>query len=131
MAIEQYTKLHSTAEAMNVTATSTIEEIKPVEIEVTYSKERVEHLVREAFPEAPGYAVRVAKCESGLNYEATHKNTDGTVDRGVFQLNSTHNKEMKRLGLDPMDARDNIKFARMLYDKEGWRPWSCVTRKMI
>lgn len=32
-------------------------------------------------------AVRVAKCESGLNPKAINTNTDGSKDRGIFQIN--------------------------------------------
>ena len=42
----------------------------------------------------PDLAVRVAKCESGLNYKAENKNTDGSRDRGVFQINNKYHPEV-------------------------------------
>lgn len=35
----------------------------------------------------PNLAIRVAKCESGLNPNAVNENTDGTTDRGLYQIN--------------------------------------------
>ena len=35
----------------------------------------------------PNLALRVAKCESSLNPKATNENENGTIDRGLFQIN--------------------------------------------
>jgi len=42
----------------------------------------------------PDLCVRVAKCESGLNPQAINTNTDGSRDRGLFQINSKYHPEM-------------------------------------
>jgi len=42
----------------------------------------------------PDLTVRVAKCESGLNCSAVGKNTNGTVDRGLFQWNDKWHPEI-------------------------------------
>jgi len=45
----------------------------------------------------PGYLVRLAKCESGLNPGAvnTHGNSPSTsTDRGIFQINNYHHPEV-------------------------------------
>ncbi len=34
---------------------------------------------------------------------------------------------MKKLGLDPTNPVDNVTYAKMLYDSQGWKPWACVT----
>lgn len=39
-------------------------------------------------------AVAVAKCESSLNPAAVHTNTDGTRDRGLFQINEKYHPEV-------------------------------------
>ena len=39
-------------------------------------------------------AVRVARCESGLNPKAINVNTTGSKDRGVFQWNDYYHKEI-------------------------------------
>lgn len=71
-------------------------------------------------------ALAVARCESGFNPDAYNsKNKDGTTDGGVFQINSSHDKRMKALGLDKWNPEDNVAFARMLYEENGWTPWVC------
>lgn len=88
--------------------------------------------IRETFPEDPHTAVAVAACESGHNPDAYNdRNYNGTVDRGIFQLNSTHDTRLEALGLDPWDVEDNIQFARMLYEESGWLPWVCFTKGML
>ena len=65
--------------------------------------------------------IRVGKCESGLKPDALGVNTNGTVDRGIFQINSIHK------GLSNTDAFDfekNIHFAYRLYLTQGLGPWS-------
>ena len=42
-----------------------------------------------------------------------------------MQINSVHNARMAKLGLNPMEPEDNIKFAKILYDEQGWSPWTC------
>jgi len=42
----------------------------------------------------PDLAVRVAKCESGLNPAATNTNLNGTIDRGLYQWNTKWHPEI-------------------------------------
>jgi hypothetical protein len=42
----------------------------------------------------PELAVKVAKCESGLNPKAINTNTDGSRDRGLFQINEKYHPEV-------------------------------------
>lgn len=103
--------------------------VVPTKIE--WTRARIEQEIRSTFPEDPETAVAVAKCESGLNPKAYNgKNRDGSSDGGVFQVNSVHDRHLRQLGLDKFNPRDNIKFARKLYDESGWRPWVCYTKKM-
>ena len=125
------TKIAEAYKVEEVQAVVTVIEPQTIQIEITYSETRIKELIRETFKEDPVTALKVAACESGYNPDATHKNNDGTTDKGIFQLNSVHKKELARLGLDPTDVKDNIKYAHMLYKQEGWKPWACVTRKMI
>ncbi len=88
-------------------------------------------LIRETFPEDPHTAIAIATCESGLKPHAYNPNNrNGSVDRGLMQLNSVHDHKLQAQGLDPWDPEDNIAFARQLYESEGWRPWVCFTKKM-
>ena len=81
-------------------------------------------------PDAPPVMLRIADAESGsqqFNDDGTvvsHKNTDGTIDRGIFQINSSHQKDAERMGYDIMTADGNIKYALYLYKIQGTRPWS-------
>lgn len=43
---------------------------------------------------ASDLAVRVARCESGLNPNAKHTNPQGSIDRGLYQWNSRWHKEI-------------------------------------
>lgn len=78
-------------------------------------------------------ALAVAACESGLRADAHNPNNpNGTVDSGLFQINSIHHSRMEKMGLDVWNAADNIKFARTLYDERGgnFSAWVCYTRNM-
>jgi len=66
-------------------------------IEKKSSIETVEDIIRRiAGVEGvdPDLAVRVATCESSLNPSAKNVNTDGSVDRGVFQWNNKWHPEI-------------------------------------
>lgn len=59
--------------------------------------ETVEQIVRRVAKEEgvdPDLAVRVAKCESGLNPGVTHTNPQGSIDRGLFQINDRWHPEV-------------------------------------
>ena len=65
----------------------------------------------------------VATAESGLRSDAVSKpNSNGTVDRGLWQINSVHGKDPARL----MDPAYNTQVAFELWRSAGnsWRPWS-------
>lgn len=91
----------------------------------------MERHIRRMFPESPGQAVAIANCESGLTPTAFNPdNYNGTVDRGLWQINSVHDSTLENLGLDPWDVEDATKFARMLYEKNGWQDWVCHTKRL-
>lgn len=58
-----------------------------------------------------------------------HKNIDEqtkqvtSVDWGIAQINSAHDAELTRLGLDKNKREDNLKYAGILYDKNGLKDW--------
>jgi hypothetical protein len=51
----------------------------------------------------PKLVLAIARVESGLNTEAKHVNSNGTVDRGLMQVNSAN---FSWLGLDDQSALD-------------------------
>lgn len=92
----------------------------------------MERLIIETFPEEPHLALRVARCESGLNPKALNTNNpNGTTDGGLWQINDVHNPTLERLGLDKYDPVDATKFARMLYEQNHFNDWVCYTHKLI
>jgi len=59
--------------------------------------ETIEAMVRRIAKEYgvnENLAVRVAKCESGLDPSATNKNSNGSIDRGLFQWNNRWHPEI-------------------------------------
>ena len=92
-------------------------------------KTDIEQLIIEAFPEDPHKAVAIAKCESGLKPSAYNPNNrDGSTDGGLWQINSVHDKALNNLGLDKFNPHDATKYARMLYEQNGWRDWVCAKK---
>lgn len=86
-------------------------------------------MIIETFKEDAQTALAVARCESNLNPKAYNgNNTDGSVDKGLYQINSVHYKRMEQLGLDVWKATDNVKFAKILHDEQGFAPWVCYKK---
>lgn len=95
--------------------------------EITWTPERIEQEVREVFHETPNTAVAVFKCESELKPDAYNgSNTNGSNDTGIAQINSVHDTT----GYDLYDVQDNLKFAKKLYDSDGWLPWVCFNKNL-
>lgn len=72
--------------------------------------------------------LKVAFCESGIRHWDDKGNViQGRVnkfDTGIFQINrQIHAKELQSLHLNPFDILDNIRFAKVLYEKSGLKPW--------
>src|SRR4051812_26114165 len=63
-------------------------------------------------------AVAVAHAESGFDADASHTNTNGTIDRGLWQINSIHGSDST---LDPAaNAQAAYKISKGGTD---WKPW--------
>jgi hypothetical protein len=77
-------------------------------------------LIAEAFPENPEIMIAIAKAESGMNPQAVNYNRNGSIDTGLFQVNSVHGYD----GLSLFDPEKNIKAAREIYDKQGIQAWT-------
>lgn len=69
-------------------------------------------------PKSKYLAAAVAMAESGGYPNATNTNTNGTIDRGLWQINSIHGAQSS---LDPMtNARAAVAISG---DGANWRPW--------
>ena len=89
------------------------------------SYDQVAKLVSAAgFPDAEiDTAVAVARGESEWNPRATNNNTNGTIDYGLFQINSIHQSILS--GGDRFNPADNAKMAFKIWQQAGnsWTPW--------
>lgn len=65
-------------------------------------------------------AVAVSLAENrDSNPTATHKNTDGTTDYGLWQINSIHNYPVDQL----LTGTGNARAAHEIFVRDGWSPW--------
>jgi len=82
--------------------------------------------IQEVFGPDAGAATSVAECESSLNPAAV---SPGGGNYGLFQINSVHRDTFTAVTGQSWDqifsAEWNTKFAKYLYDRQGWQPWSC------
>lgn len=95
--------------------------------------EFVADLVR-SYPWDYSTAIRLAKSENYYNMTGsfdcarTNTNTDGSVDVGLFQINSIHSRRLASLGMtmeDMKDCKKNADYAyNWVYKASGWSPWS-------
>jgi hypothetical protein len=125
-------KIAEAYEYVEVEAITAVVEPKEVKIEVVYSKEGIERLIRKTFPEAPNTAVAIAKCESGLDSDIQSHHTlsyGREQSYGVFQIHAKdHDRTATRLGLEDYKTQveDNVKMARHLFDARGnFKDWTC------
>lgn len=103
----------------------------PFDLEVAEAKQpepilepemTVEDKIRLVFEDDAEDALKIAKCESGLRADAWNENTNGSVDVGVFQINSVHGIRAKWLLNDEV----NIRVAKQIFDEQGgWHAWVC------
>lgn len=60
----------------------------------------------------------IALAESGGDTDATNTNKNGSVDTGLWQINSIHG-----ISGNLKDARTNARAAKAVYDKQGFGAW--------
>lgn len=129
---------HYVVEAKPSPAAALVTQVQASEV----AESPIQQLIREVFGEHAEDALKVAKCESGFNPNVvgdTHLLTNNGGDIvgdsiGVFQIR-TGGKDFNRAranGMTPDEFRaemkdpvKNIKYARTMFDREGWRPWTC------
>jgi hypothetical protein len=77
----------------------------------------VSEMINKAFSDPEMLAI--AKAESGLNPKAHNQNRNGTIDTGLFQINSCHGYDEKWL----QDPQNNIIAAKEVLRKQGKTAW--------
>lgn len=75
-------------------------------------------LIKKIWGRDAQMGLAIARAESGYRTHATHANTNGTLDEGIFQINSIHKMP------DMLTATANIAFAYTMYIKQGSTPWN-------
>lgn len=73
-------------------------------------------------PKAAGMAAAIALGESGGNPNAVNRNTNGSIDRGLWQINSIHGDK------STFDVDGNAKSAIAISSNgTNWKPWTVFT----
>lgn len=111
---EEYNALHPVVYAREPDAPKEV----LIEAEINWTEDRIIQEIKSTFPEQPDLMVKVARCESGLRPDAKGP----TNDHGLYQIHvPTHKANLD--GVDLYDPKENIAFARKLYDANGLQPW--------
>jgi len=80
----------------------------------------IERKIKQTFPNNFPIMLAIAKAESALNSFATNTdNSDGSVDVGIFQINSIH-----KYSGDLTDVDYNLQCAREVFNREGVGAWN-------
>lgn len=88
-------------------------------------------LIEKYFGSQSQTALKIARCESQLNPKAIGdghlKWNDGRngMSCGLFQIRVFPDRPSCE---ELLDAETNIKFAKQLFDKSGWNPWTCANQ---
>jgi hypothetical protein len=72
-------------------------------------------------------ALAVARAESGMRADAWNVNSNGSIDIGIFQLNSVHYKKDGCGLADVVDPYKNVDCAYQIWEAQGWTPWVAFT----
>lgn len=57
------------------------------------------------------------------------QNRNGTYDWGYMQINDVNLPEAEKLGYDIKNSlEDNIAYAYILYERNGYQPWVCAAK---
>jgi hypothetical protein len=89
---------------------------------------QAEKIVEVVVKEIPPVMERIAKCESGGTHYRNgqvifNSNTNGSVDVGIYQINSVNFKDATARGFDVTKEADNVAYAQLLYAERGTEPW--------
>lgn len=81
-------------------------------------------LIAKYFPQEQwSNTCRIMKAESEFDPNNTHNNTDGSIDRGLMQINSVHSKRVNGDLESLFDPDTNVRIAREIWGEQGWSPW--------
>lgn len=100
-------------------------ELQPIEtdsIELTPCQglPEIEQYICTTFKAEYSNAMAILSCENkSLNPTAINHNSNGSIDEGIFQINSIHGQS------NMFNYKKNIEFAYKLMKRDGWQAWAC------
>jgi hypothetical protein len=104
-----------------------VEVVKEVEVDRKFQteKQQIMAYIVEKFGDRSSDAITIInQCENhAFNTKAINHNSNGTVDRGIFQINSIHGGE------EMFDWKQNVDMAYKIYHSQGdkFTAWTCAT----
>ena len=125
---------HAAPRARRPRVTNVTAELADFTSAPTPSDAHVVTLIHQDFPARAWHdAEAVAWCESKFRTTDIGFDSNGTHDRGVFQLNDggTEQYLMAMIGQNPKNLNLafnpalNVRAAALLYARDGWSQWSC------
>jgi hypothetical protein len=124
-----YTLTHkNTAESLVVVTRPTLEDTTPREYREHNLNLKdippvtIEDKITKAFGKDAKMAIAIAKAESGLRSDAIGDTNTKYSSIGIFQIRLLPERNITKEQM--IDSDHNIEYAKMLFDKSGWNPWS-------
>lgn len=84
-------------------------------------------VIKEVWGENSHIGLAIAQCESGIKQKINGVivRNPVTPDVGVFQVNQDYHKESSlSMGLNVYELKDNVTYAKYLFDKNGTKDWN-------
>ena len=69
-------------------------------------------------------AIAIARAESGSREDAFHANDNGSIDVGIFQINSVHFNKPGCSLKEIVNAEKNVDCAYQIWKSSGWNAWT-------
>lgn len=89
------------------------------QVTVPHAQEDYKNLIKWTFGENAKLALAVATAENGTHAcDRTHINNNGTIDIGIFQINSIHAHKGNL-----SDCKENVRVAYQIFKVSGFRAW--------
>ena len=106
------------------------EETKQVQTNISLSKEDIKNYICTKGWDC-ALAIKIFTCESGLNPSSINNNPNtGDYSVGISQINLIGNLRKSRPPEEwLLNPKNNIDYAFEMYQKQGFKPWSCA--KMV
>lgn len=101
-----------------------VEDIRDnIEVHSQTTEEQIIAYIWEKFGYEAESAFAILSCENGKldPYAINIYNSDGSIDVGIFQINSIHGYSVEYL----QDWKNNIDMAYGIFERDGWSAWSC------